>query len=203
MTITTDTSAITVGAASRNDRATATAVLTASFFDDPVTDWLVPDRARRPALLPPMFELYFDLFVVHEETYLAAGGAGVALWLPPDREMIAPDQLDAFGDAAAQMMGPDADRFFELGEFFDAHAPDEPHWHLQLLGTLPEHQGRGVGSALLRDQLPRLDQRGEAAYLEATTLRSRALYERHGFVCRGEIVLPDGPPLWQMWRSPR
>ncbi len=42
------------------------------------------------------------------------------------------------------------------------------------------------------------------AYHEATTLRNRALYERHGYVNQGEIALPDGgPTLWRMWRDPR
>ena len=55
----------------------------------------------------------------------------------------------------------------------------------------------------MRDMFERLDRDGEAAYLESTTLRSRALYERHGFECFGEITLPDGPTMWQMWRAPR
>ncbi len=34
-------------------------------------------------------------------------------------------------------------------------------------------------------------------------MRSRALYERHGFEVTGEFNLPSGgPPLWQMWREP-
>jgi ribosomal protein S18 acetylase RimI-like enzyme len=83
------------------------------------------------------------------------------------------------------------------------NAPAEPHWHLQLVGTLPERQGLGLGSALTTHLLAGADQRRELAYLEATTLRSRALYERHGFERQGTITLPDGPTLWQMWRSPR
>ena len=41
------------------------------------------------------------------------------------------------------------------------------------------------------------------AYLEASTLRSRALCLRHGFEDMDEMRLPDdGPPLWRMWRKP-
>ena len=203
MSITITKTHVVVRTAEPADRGTAGAVLTASFFDDPVTEWLVPDRGRRPAVLPPGFELYFDAFQPHGATFVTADGAGVALWLPPGRELLRADQLEGFGRRVEDALGPYAARLFELGEFFDAHAPEEPHWHLQLLGTLPDRQGQGIGSALLRHLLPRADSRGEPAYLEATTLRSRALYERHGFECRGEIVVPDGPTLWQMWRSPR
>jgi hypothetical protein len=50
--------------------------------------------------------------------------------------------------------------------------------------------------------LERRDREGAAAYLEATSDRNRALYERHGFRAQGAIPLPDGPTLWRMWRDP-
>jgi hypothetical protein len=28
-------------------------------------------------------------------------------------------------------------------------------------------------------------------------------YQRFGFAVTGQIDLPDGPPLWPMWRAPR
>jgi hypothetical protein len=48
----------------------------------------------------------------------------------------------------------------------------------------------------------RLDQAGLPAYLEANHPRNRDLYARHGYRVRSVIELPDGPPLWTMWRSP-
>ena len=51
--------------------------------------------------------------------------------------------------------------------------------------------------------LERCDADGMPAYLEATTQRNRALYLRHGFEDYGVIVLPGGPPMWQMWREPQ
>jgi GNAT superfamily N-acetyltransferase len=197
-----DRTTFRVRKADARDRDLVTDVLTDSFFDDPVTDWIIPDRARRPAVAPRMFAIYFDLFLPHGETYVAADGDGVALWLPPGREMVPADAIEDFGHDLERALGAEAGRLFELGEFFDAHAPSAPHWHLQLLGTRTEKQGRGIGSTLLEHFLPGADRRGEAAYLEATTPGSRALYERHGFVCQGELTLPDGPTLWQMWRAP-
>lgn len=173
MTMTESKTHVAVRKADTADRTTVSAVLTAGFFDDPVTEWLIPDRGDRVAFSPPMFGLYFDTFQPHGETYLTDDGAGTALWLPPGRELLEADQLEEFGRRVEQAAGPYAARLFELGEFFDAHAPAEPHWHLQLVAVLPDHRGRGVGGLLLDDQLRRLDRDGEAAYLESTTLRSR------------------------------
>jgi ribosomal protein S18 acetylase RimI-like enzyme len=81
--------------------------------------------------------------------------------------------------------------------------PTEPHVYLFVLGARPTHQGQGLGSALLRHVLDRCDADGTPAYLEDTNTRNRDLYRRHGFAQTGEIRLPDGPPLYPMWRDPR
>ena len=83
------------------------------------------------------------------------------------------------------------------------HPRRPPHWYLAIMGVDPQWQGRGIGSKLMRPALEVLDAEGMPAYLEASTPRSRALYERHGFAVTGEFNLPSGgPTLWQMWRDP-
>jgi hypothetical protein len=57
-------------------------------------------------------------------------------------------------------------------------------------------------TSLLRAVLDRADREGSPAYLEATSRRNRALYERHGFVTIGELTVADCPPLYAMWRPP-
>jgi ribosomal protein S18 acetylase RimI-like enzyme len=82
--------------------------------------------------------------------------------------------------------------------------PKEPHWYLFLLVADPEVQRRGIGDALLRDALPRIDAEGVAAYLETQKESNLAYYRRYGF----ELVttlrpVPAGPPLYCMRRPPR
>jgi hypothetical protein len=55
----------------------------------------------------------------------------------------------------------------------------------------------------MRPVLDRCDSDGLPAYLEASSERSAALYERLGFVHLGVLELPDGgPPMWPMRRPP-
>ena len=64
-------------------------------------------------------------------------------------------------------------------------------------------QGKGVGTALMQPTLERADSAGLPAYIEASTERSAALYERLGFVHLGAYELPEGgPPVWPMRRPP-
>jgi ribosomal protein S18 acetylase RimI-like enzyme len=83
------------------------------------------------------------------------------------------------------------------------HPHHPPSYYLAAVGVEPALHGRGLGSALMEPVLAAADSEGTAAYLEASTVRSRALYERHGFTVTGEIQLPrGGPPVWPMWREP-
>lgn len=63
----------------------------------------------------------------------------------------------------------------------------ETHYHLGEFYLLPEFQGRGVGSALLRGMLARADAAGVPARLDVIRINpARSLYERHGFLVCGE-----------------
>ena len=71
------------------------------------------------------------------------------------------------------------------------------------VGVRPGFQRQGLGSALMRPTFERCDTEDVPAYLEASSERSAALYERLGFVHLGILKLPDGaPPVWPMRRPP-
>ncbi|PYH89687.1 acetyltransferase, GNAT family [Aspergillus ellipticus CBS 707.79] len=83
------------------------------------------------------------------------------------------------------------DRFFG-----DIHAErqkkmgGQPHYYLDMLGTSPDFNGRGIGSALLRWGLERADEAGVDTFL-ASTPQGRPLYEKYGFgVVREWEVIP-------------
>src|SRR5690606_36169033 len=125
--------------------------------------------------------------------------AGAALWLPPHAH--ADD--DALSALFEETVPPD--RLADAAAIFDQMAsfhPEEPHWHLPLIGVDPGFQRRGVGGALLAHGLALCDREGHPAYLEATSRRNAALYARHGFVRVGTIQAGDSPEIIPMVRKP-
>jgi ribosomal protein S18 acetylase RimI-like enzyme len=79
--------------------------------------------------------------------------------------------------------------------------PPEPHFYIRTVGVRTALQGQGVGSMLMQPTLERADSAGLPAYIEASTERSAALYQRLGFRHMGVFELPDGgPPVWPMRR---
>jgi ribosomal protein S18 acetylase RimI-like enzyme len=176
-------------------------VLAAAFHDDPVVSWLVPDAGRRHADLPAMMRVFAARFQSHDENCVTETATGAALWLPPGATFTAEEDA-RFETAFVAAAGQDIDRVGELTAVMEAAHPTDPHHYLMLLGVMPDHQGTGIGSALLRAVLDIADAAGEPAYLEATSPRNRALYERHGFEVTRELRCGDCPPLWAMWRDP-
>lgn len=207
MSITTVTREI--GAYERHIRRATTAdlgaaayVLAAALHDDPAVSWLVPDEERRRATLPAIMELFAEHFQPHGENHVNESGSGAALWLPPDAAPT-PESEERLGAGVVALTGDDIARWDAFMEMQEANHPAEPHYYLMLLGVIPDRHGVGIGSALLHAVLDRADGEHLPAYLEATSPRSRALYERHGFEVTGELRYADCPPLWAMWRAPR
>lgn len=174
-------------------------VLVEAFAQDRLWSWVFPERGQRSTLGPYIFGHYVDQ-ALDSGTVTLAGDVGAAVWLagnPTGGDTDGTDRSEAlavFGEAMS--------RLDMLTARMEERHPDHPHWYLPFIGVLPAGRGTGVGNALLRHGLQRCDSQGVGAYLEATSERSRALYERHEFVAQAHpIRLPDGPKIYPMWRE--
>jgi ribosomal protein S18 acetylase RimI-like enzyme len=184
--------------AADEDRAVATIV--AAFSNDPVVRWFIRDDARYAKYFPPFVRAFGGGAFANRSADTVADSSGVALWLPPG---VGPDDEKVGEIAAAAVPGDEQEeRFAFLGQMPEYH-PHEPHWYLPLIGVDPAQQGHGFGSTLLRHALARSDKDGLPAYLEATSPKNKALYERHGFEQIAEIQAGSSPPMWPMLRKPR
>jgi GNAT superfamily N-acetyltransferase len=176
----------------KGDEAEAMAgVLARAFFDDPVFTWVLRGDVRRMRNLRRGFEMFLRrVWLAEQQTYTTAGTAGVAVWEPPGAWKLGPgEQLRVLAK-------------LEAGHPSEPASP--PHYYLAFLGVDPPWQGRGLGSALLMPVLERCDRERVPAYLEASTARNRALYERLGFDVTEEFKLARAAPAqWRMWREPR
>jgi GNAT superfamily N-acetyltransferase len=182
------------------DRRRGVAALTLAFAADPIMRWAWPDAYQYATYWPRIAEAYggraFDYGAAHAVEDFAA----IALWLPPGIESDEAALGEVIAESCSDQILSDLNAVFE--QMAQLH-PAGDLWFLPLIGVDPVAQGRGLGSALLRHGLAACDRDGLPAYLEATSPRNRALYERHGF--RVIDVIQDGssPPMWAMLREPR
>jgi ribosomal protein S18 acetylase RimI-like enzyme len=180
------------------------AVLARAFYDDPPIRWVVNDDGRRRKLLEASFGLYLrKLWFKQDECYTTDSVAGAVVWeLPGQWKVGVLGQLRLL-PSMARINGRLLPRILRAIAALESNHPVEPHYYLPVVGVEPEWQGRGLGTALMRPMVDRCDEEKVPAYLEATSPRNRALYERHGFEVTEQFSLGSGsPPLWRMWRTP-
>lgn len=179
----------------------AVADLVARSFDHLAANhYLVPDPAERLPRMREFFRIGTDHAVKgHGEVVFTEDLTGAAVWFDRTRPPAEPDDYE---QRLASAGGDHLPRFAELDELLEAHHPEEPHWHLAFLAVDPAYWGQGIGSALMRHTLDRLDFEGVPTYLEAANEDSRRLYHSHGYqdMTPTEIHLGDGTPFYRMWR---
>ncbi|MFD6471721.1 GNAT family N-acetyltransferase [Streptomyces goshikiensis] len=192
--------------AGQSDRDAVARLLDVAFRDDPVSGWVFPDPEHRAAVHGKFLGVFVDVALEEGRIDCAVDGSAAALWLrvpagDPDAEA-AEDEVPARMRAAAD---PDNERCELVGRLTGAvHPTAEEHEYLLMIAVAPGRQGEGLGTELMRPVLERCDREGLPAYLEASSERSKVLYERLGWEVTGEPVrLPDGPLMWPMWRKPR
>ena len=188
------------------DAAVLSTMLARAFDDDPISLYLFGGPRQRAAGLARFFSLQLrHTYLRHGEVWTTVDRAGAALWAPP--AMPRPGIMDLVRILpvlpSLSIWGRKAGDVVRLLSAYERARPREEHWYLGTLGTDPDHQGRGVGSRLLRIVLDRLDAACLPAYLESSKERNLAFYARHGFEVTGEIAIPGAPTLWLMWRDPR
>jgi ribosomal protein S18 acetylase RimI-like enzyme len=173
-----------------------------AFFDDPVAVWACRSETLRPAMLASIHRARLRRLLTHGQVWTA--GASAASWALPGQwqTTILQDASLALGMLRPRLLMSLPRLVLGLRRIQRTHSLTRDHWYLSLLGTDPDMQGHGLGSAVLQPVLATCDRDGVGAYLESSHERNIHFYARHGFQVTGELRLPRGPRMWTMWREP-
>lgn len=178
--------------------------LAAAFADDPIWNWIcAPGRngsadAARWFAADARAKLKDGGEVLVDDQVRAA-----AIWAAPDHWRGTPGELATILMPSLRLFRTRTVKALALQRHMEKVHLREPHWYLAVLGTHPDHQGHGLGGALIRGITDRCDEQGLAAYLESSKEKNVPYYERHGFVVTDTVSVKDSPPLWLMRREPR
>ena len=186
---------IEVTLASRAQIPDAVAVITEGLLVEPGFTALLPDRDQRRKVMASLMTGIARISQSRDACYVALDQGtvvGVAIWAPPGTYpfdlrtnlRMSPHILKLFGRLGPRTIA----RLADMDTNAAKHFPSEPTWYLQALGVDPNRQGAGIGSAILRECLSRVDAEGKAAYLETSGEANVRLYRRHGFEIRDDNV---------------
>jgi GNAT superfamily N-acetyltransferase len=194
---------VAIRTADEGDRELVVRLLDEAFQDDPVSGWVFPGDEYRRTTHHKLMAAFTAIVLEEGRIDVTEDGSACALWLSvPAEEHGAEDEGFA---QLREAIDPGNERIELIGRLTaEAHPAGRAHEYLWMIGVTPERQGEGLGTELVQHVLDRCDREGLPAYLEASSARSRALYERLGFDLAGRpLDLPDGPQMWPMWRDPR
>jgi GNAT superfamily N-acetyltransferase len=191
--------------ASAADLDTVTSIITLAFTHDPLWARALARPDGGTAHHAAFWRLFVEGALRYPSTWLTSGGESTAVWIPPGGTEMTPGQEQRLADLAAEQLGPAAGGYLEVVSRFEAaHPRAEPHYYLSLLGTHPDHRGRGIGMHLLARNLEQVDAEHAAAYLESTNPANDRRYASVGFEPHGEFGYPGGGPVvTTMWRPAR
>jgi len=180
------------------------ACLASAFFEDPL--WghsTFPEERTRLEKLAGLLGFWAAAAIPHSWVWITGATEAVAVWIPPGRPEMTAAEEERFEELLDELLGERAPEIRSLLRLFEEHHPTAPAFYLSLWGVHRDHAGRGLGTALLRECLARIDGEGAAAYLESTNPVNVPRYEALGFERRDTFGREGGPPVTTMWRAPR
>ncbi|MEU1205799.1 GNAT family N-acetyltransferase [Nocardia sp. NPDC005825] len=184
------------------DVPTAVDTLARAFADYPYTRYVIDadnhlERIRRYQEL-----CLTRIAMLYGKVWIADDGYAVAAWSTPDQ-----DPTPAFADLAAELsdlIGNRSEAAAASEAAIEPYRPHDPAWMLHTVAVAPEHQSRGLGTAVLRPGLEAAARAGYPAFLETSSEANVRFYQHLGFEVTADIMLADnGLRTWCMRRDPR
>jgi len=197
---------VTVRRAQPGDADAMTEAIATAFFNDPLWSWAFSDESQRAAQFRVWWRVFVDGCFRNEFTWVTDNCGSVAIWAPPGASELTPADEERLVQLVVEFIGGEHGNevLQVLARFEESHPRDEPHYYLSIVGTHDDYRGRGIGEAMLAENLQQVDAEHMPAYLESSNPLNVKRYMRLGFEPIGEIFVPDGlPAVTMMWRPAR
>jgi ribosomal protein S18 acetylase RimI-like enzyme len=179
-------------------------MLARAFADDPIKLFLVGGKVLPTERVAPFFRVMQTLQLPHGHVYTTSDHAAAALWSPPGEWKIPFTSIARHTATFVKLYGWRFLPNLRVLDDMEKHHPTEPHYYLEIIGTDPSQQGRGLGTALITPMVERADREGVGMYLESSKQTNVPYYARFGFRVTKELHhRRNGPTMWLMWREPR
>lgn len=173
-----------------DQREAAAATLAEAFWDDPLMHIVAPDEKKRSSVGHWFFSTSIAYGMRWGQVSCNDDATAVAMWFPPGNTDISLVRMLGAGMGALPLKAGinGAVRFMRAISAMEKFhkAVKGPHWYLMAIGTRPDLQGTGLGSALIELGTSPADAAGVPCYLETATASNIAYYSKRGFEITGQ-----------------
>jgi hypothetical protein len=180
--------------AGRADVADLALLAATATWDGPLAQAVVPDPRLRPGVLHAWYAIVIRHALEHGRVDMSVDRRSAAVWL--DHTVPLPAPVDYLRRLTVGC-GPYTAGILRYEQFLERHRPRAGHLHLAVLAAEPR-----PAAVLLAHRHQRLDRAGIAAHAVAGSVEELAVLVGAGYRAGAVIGLPDGLPLWPLWRRP-
>lgn len=188
----------------------AAEVLGRAFYRDPLWLYLLPDDTQRAVAVRQSFRSFAPWFIRKQQAYgVGAPLEGIAVWGRPNQTSAGVAALINV-HLLTLLASPLIFRFrrvipiFAQFDIMQRHYAPEPHYYLSTIGVIPEAQGKGLASLLIKPFLAQADAQEVSTYTETMTPSNVPLYEHYGFRCMEQFRVPATDLcIWSLYRPAR
>jgi len=183
------------------DYSRACKVLGLAFQEDPIWKAILKDD---PDKFPLVFGVPLKYCLKYGAIYASSPNLeGIIAWLPSNYVKMGVFRLLMSGALwSAMKLGSKLGKLIQ--EVFEIITEDREtnmkgtYLYLYVIGVAPEHQGKGIGTNLIKNMLSQIPPE-IPIYLETETERNVSLYKRLGFKVLKKIIVPSLQlPMWEM-----
>jgi len=190
-----------------SDTESAAQVISQAFINDPLISFMLPIKRTRIKTLYKFFRAYGEVNIKNNRGYGSGEPLqGIAYWKSPNQDNV------SISVKSLSLFLPLLLTFYPIG-YFRAKAilqqidslhkkyTDEPHYYLDNIGIIPDAQGKGIASKLIRPILEMADSQNVISYTDTVTHTNVALYEHFGFQCVEQSPIANtGITVWALRR---
>jgi len=169
-----------------------------AFQDGALYKYIAPDATVRAEFLSKVFKSRLINSMSSDEIYLAKEDGkivGAATWtLSPQVSDTKKSISETTVDYLSGIPDDVKDRwngFIKVLMAAKTKSIQSPFWGLSPIVVLPEKQGMGIASKLIRDQLAKIDSEGLTCFLATQDIDNLNIYYRYGFKVTSEDKISD------------
>lgn len=192
----------------KNETAQAAASLSRAFQNDPMMRWLIPNDEDYQRMAIPLFETWVKYAVLYGKALRTENFEAIALRKKPgDIEFSFWRGFRSGMLKTPKILGKEAfDKLMWMDKVLveekKKNMADRSFWYCWTLGTDPQYQRQGFGSAVMQRTFDLATKDGLPCYLETVNPASKAVHEKKGYKLLSQVPLQDsGHTLYTMLRE--
>ena len=167
--------------AEKKDKIQVVEILTSSFIDVLIPNsinFVVKNDAKRRERLKSLMEFQFDIALDLGHIFISDDFKGCIIYI--DKWKLSLKRIILEIKLLFNVIGiENVFQVLKREKIIKSYHPKVDFIHLWLMGVLPEAQGTGIGSKLLKETLKFYE--GKLIYLETTTQENLRFYNKNGF----------------------